>query len=100
MEKSSGGGRVARLIREIDDRETNMKLTLVAAAALLSTSMAHAVLVEDTPTPFGTPANPSPRFGTLISFDDVATGSALVANHCAGVGVTSIANTLGPALGY
>ena len=79
-----------------------MKLTLIAAAAaaLLATPTANAVLVQGTPTPIGAPANPVPRFGTLVSFDDVATGSALVANHYAGVGVTSIANTLGPALGY
>ena len=77
-----------------------MKLTLIAIAALVSTTAANAVLVQGTPTPLGTPANPVPRFGTLISFDDVATGSALVANHYAGVGVTSVANTLGPALGY
>ena len=77
-----------------------MKLTLIAAAALLSTSLAHAALVQGTPTPTGQPANPSPLFGTLISFDDVVTGNPLVANHYAGMGVTSIANTLGPALGY
>ena len=77
-----------------------MKLTLIAAAALLSTSLAHAALVQGTPTPFGQPANPSPLFGTLISFDDVATGNPVAANHYAGVGVTSITNTLGPALGY
>lgn len=77
-----------------------MKLTLIAAAALLSTSLAQAALVQGTPTPFGQPANPSPLFGTLIDFDDVATGNPLVANHYAGVGITSIANTLGPTLGY
>jgi len=77
-----------------------MKITLIAAAALLSTSLAQAALVQGTPTPTGQPANPSPLFGTLISFDDVVTGNPLVANHYAGMGVTSIANTLGPALGY
>lgn len=77
-----------------------MKLTLIATAALLSTSLAHAALVQGTPTPFGQPANPSPLFGTLISFDDVATGNALMANHYTGQGVTSITNVLGPALGY
>lgn len=77
-----------------------MKLALIAAAAILSTSVAHAVLVQGTPTAAGQPANPLPRFGTLIDFDDVNTGSALVANHYAGEGVTSIANTLGPTLGY
>ena len=56
--------------------------------------------MQGTPTPTGQPANPSPLFGTLISFDDVVTGNPLVANHYAGMGVTSIANTLGPALGY
>ena len=72
-----------------------MKLTLIAAAALLSTSLAHAALVQGTPTPFGQPANPSPLFGTLISFDDVVTGNPLVANHYAGMGVTSIASSIG-----
>ena len=56
--------------------------------------------MQGTPTPTGQPANPSPLFGTLISFDDVVTGNPLVANHYAGMGVTSITNTLGPALGY
>lgn len=76
-----------------------MKLTLIAAAALLSTSLAHAALVQGTPTPTGQPANPSPLFGTLISFDDVATGNPLVANHYVGQGVTSIASSIGT-LGY
>ena len=76
-----------------------MKLTLIAAAALLSTSLAHAALLTGTPSTGG-PANMTPVFGTLIDFDDVATGSSLAANHYAGMGVTSITNTLGPALGY
>ena len=76
-----------------------MKLTLIAAAALLSTSLAQAALVQGTPTPFGQPANPSPLFGTLISFDDVATGNPLVANHYAAQGVTSIVSSIGT-LGY
>ena len=76
-----------------------MKLTLIAAAALLSTSLAHAALLTGTPSTGG-PANMTPVFGTLIDFDDVATGSGLAANHYAGMGVTSITNTLGPALGY
>ena len=75
-----------------------MKLTLIAAAALLSTSMAHAVLVQGTPSTGG-PANMTPQFGTLIDFDDVATGSPVVANHYAGMGVTSIASSIGT-LGY
>ena len=77
-----------------------MKLTLIAAAALLSTSLAHAALLTGTPSFGNGPSNMTPVFGTLINFDDVATGSPLVANHYAGVGVTSITNTLGPALGY
>ena len=76
-----------------------MKLTLIAAAALLSTSLAHAALVQGTPTPTGQPANPSPLFGTLIDFDDVATGKPLMANNYAGLGVTSIASSIGT-LGY
>ena len=75
-----------------------MKLTLIAAAALLSTSLAHAALVQGTPSTGG-PANMTPAFGTLIDFDDVATGNPLVANHYAGMGVTSIASSIGT-LGY
>jgi hypothetical protein len=76
-----------------------MKTTFIAAAAILATTVAQAALVQGTPSSGG-PANPTPLFGTLVSFDDVATGSALVANHYAGVGIASIANTLGPSLGY
>ena len=75
------------------------KLTLIAAAALLSTSLAHAALGQGTPST-GDPANMTPAFGTLIDFDDVASGNPLVAYHYVGKGVTSITNTLGPALGY
>ena len=75
-----------------------MKLTLIAAAALLSTSLAHAALVQGTPSTGG-PANMTPAFGTLIDFDDVATGNPLVATHYAGMGVTSIASLIGT-LGY
>jgi hypothetical protein len=77
-----------------------MKLTLIAAAALLSTSLAQAALVQGTPTPCCGAANPLPRFGTLIDFDDGTTGTALAFNRYVGVGVTSIANTLGPSLEF
>ena len=76
-----------------------LKLTVLAAAALFA-GAGHATLVQGTPTPTGQPASPTPMFGTLISFDDVATGSPLVANHYAAQGVSSITNTLGPTLGY
>ena len=76
-----------------------MKLTLIAAAALLSTSLAHAALVQGTPSTGG-PANMTPVFGTLIDFDDVATNNPLAATHYFSSGVTSITNTLGPTLGY
>ena len=77
-----------------------MKLTLIAAATLLSTSLAQAALVEGTPTPCCGAANPNPQFGTLISFDDGVTGTNLAANHYAAMGVTSITNTLGPSLAF
>ena len=73
---------------------------VIAGMALFAGSPASATLVIGTPTPTGLPANPSPLFGTLISFDDGTTNSALAANAYAGLGVTSITNTLGPQLGY
>ncbi len=76
------------------------RIGLFVIAAVLSTTLARAALVQGTPTPFGTPANPIPRFGTLIDFDDAATGSLLAANRYVGVGVDSIENTLGPQLGF
>jgi hypothetical protein len=76
------------------------KLSLIAAAALLSTTLAQAALVEGTPTPCCGPANPNPQFGTLIDFDDGVTGTNLAANHYAAMGVTSIMNTLGPSLAF
>ena len=76
-----------------------LKFTVFAVAALCA-GASQAALVQGTPTPAGQPASPTPMFGTLISFDDVATGSPLVANHYAAQGVSSIVNTLGPALGY
>ncbi len=72
----------------------------LAFGALLTASAAQAALIEGTPTGYGLPADPMPRFGTLIDFDDVATGSPLAANQYVGVGVTSIANILGPQLEY
>jgi len=77
-----------------------VKVSYIAAAALLSTSLAQAALVQGTPTPYNTPANPLPRFGTLIDFDDGTTGNALAANRYVADGVTSIVNTLGPTLGF
>jgi hypothetical protein len=77
-----------------------MLASLITFGALLVASAAQAALVQGTPTPFGQPANPLPRFGTLIDFDDGTTNTALAANRYAGVGVTSIANTLGPSLGF
>lgn len=75
-------------------------LATIAGMALFAASPASAALVTGTPTPFGQPANPSPLFGTLIDFDDGITGTALAANAYAGLGVTSITNTLGPQLSY
>src|SRR6185436_17131508 len=81
---------------------TQMKrlLGLVIVGVLAVPLAANAALIQGTPTPFGQPANPIPRFGTLIDFDDQTTGSLLAAGQYAGVGVTSIVNTLGPSLGY
>lgn len=77
------------------------RVGLIAMAALLSTTLAQAALVQGIPTPFGaSPADPQPRFGTLIDFDDAATNTLLAADHYAGQGVVSITNTLGPQLGY
>jgi hypothetical protein len=70
----------------------------IAGLALIAASPAYASLEVGTPS--DGPANPLPRFGTLISFDDGTTGTSLAANAYAGVGVTSITNTLGPQLGY
>ena len=72
--------------------------TAVAGVALFAASPANASLEVGTPS--SGPANPTPLFGTLISFDDGITGTNLPAGAYAGQGVTSITNTLGPSLGY
>lgn len=76
------------------------RVSLVAVAALLSTSLAQAALVQGTPTPFGQPADPQPRFGTLIDFDDGTTGTVLDFDRYLAEGVNSITNTLGPDLQF
>jgi len=77
------------------------RIGVLALAALLSTSLAHATLIEGTPTPYGaSPADPLPRFGTLIDFDDGTTYDALAPDRYVGEGVTSIENLLGPTLAF
>jgi len=72
--------------------------TVAAGVALFAASPANASLEVGTPS--SGPANPTPLFGTLISFDDGITGTNLAAGAYAGQGVTSITNLLGPSLGY
>ena len=76
-----------------------LRLAIVAAALLASTA-AHSALVEGTPSNGLLAPTPNPLFGTLINFDDGITGTSLASNQYAALGVTSIANTLGPQLGY
>lgn len=74
---------------------------VLAALTLAIPLVASAALVTGSPTaPAGSPANPLPRFGTLIDFDDQPTGNCMVAAQYAGQGVASITNALGPALCY
>jgi len=75
-------------------------LILVALGALAGGSAQAALVVGSPTSPAGSPANPNPLFGTLIDFDDGTTGTNLAANAYVADGVTSIANTLGPSLGY
>ncbi|MBE2258014.1 MAG: PEP-CTERM sorting domain-containing protein [Rhodobacteraceae bacterium] len=77
------------------------KFRLTIAAALLAAPIfASAALVQGSPTaPAGSPANPIPRFGTLIDFDDQPTNNPLAANQYVGQGITSIASSIG-SLGY
>jgi hypothetical protein len=77
------------------------RIGLLVLAASMSTSLAQATLIEGTPTPYiSSPANPLPRFGTLIDFDDGVTGDPLAADRYVSEGVTSIVNLLGPSLGF
>lgn len=65
--------------------------SIVAGATLLAASaVSHAV-------PFGGTASPSlsPVFGTLINFDDKATGTSIGAGDYAAMGLTSITETTG-----
>jgi hypothetical protein len=77
-----------------------MKYILIAAA-LLTSSIAHATLLTGTPTPSGSSvANPSPQFGTLINFDDGSYSNPVIADHYLAQGVTSITEQNGNYLAY
>lgn len=57
-------------------------LLRISILALVGMAMINAALVQGLPTaPAGSPANPAPRFGTLIDFDDQATGTVLAAGQ-------------------
>jgi hypothetical protein len=73
-------------------------LLIAAIPVVLMATAAQATLEVGTPaTGSGTP---TPRFGTLINFDDGTTGTDLASNRYVADGVTSIVNTLGPSLGF
>jgi hypothetical protein len=64
------------------------RIAFVVALGLALVAVASATtLTEGTPSP-----NLSPVFGTLVNFDDVATGNPVIANHYLGVGVQSVAD--------
>lgn len=78
-----------------------MKFKLaVFAATVLCSLAAQATLVQGAPTPTGESGEPSPRFGTLIDFDDAKSGSVLASDHYKDQGVSSITNEFGPALRF
>ncbi len=56
------------------------RLVFVVVLALALCALASASLNEGTPYP-----NLNPVFGTLVNFDDVATGNPVIANHYLGV---------------
>ncbi len=68
-------------------------ISMLSAFFLVNT--AFAVLFTGSPTP-----TLSPIFGTLVDFDDYATGSAVGAGDYAALGVASITETNGFALNY
>ncbi|MCM8595236.1 PEP-CTERM sorting domain-containing protein [Accumulibacter sp.] len=78
------------------------KIVMVLAIGCLTVPFAaQAALVQGSPTsPSGAPANPIPRFGTLIDFDDQPTGTTMASNQYAAQGVASITDSLSRALGY
>jgi hypothetical protein len=70
----------------------NKLLTLTAGAALSASVAGTSFAVQFV----GTPSSPlSPIFGTLIDFDDQATGTVVGANDYAALGLASITETTG-----
>jgi len=69
-------------------------------AALLTSSIGHAALLQGTVTDHSSVANPSPRFGTLINFDDGSYSNPVIFDHYLAQGVTSITENNGNYLGY
>jgi len=84
------------MIEKVPIMKTHLMIAAITLA--LGATAAQATLEVGTPaTGFGTP---TPRFGTLINFDDGTTGTNLASNRYVGQGVTSIENKLGPSLGF
>jgi len=73
-------------------------LLIAAIPVVLMATAAQATL--EVGTPASGSGTPTPRFGTLINFDDGTTGTDLASNRYVADGVTSIVNTLGPLLGF
>jgi len=72
----------------------NKFLTLTAGAVLSASVAGTSFAVQFVGTPTGSP-NLSPLFGTLIDFDDQATGTVVGANDYAALGLASITETTG-----
>jgi hypothetical protein len=75
-------------------------ILIIPALSLLATVLRAApILITGTPNSSdnstGTPTGLSPRFGTLISFDDLTPNSLVSPSAYAASGVTSIADTSG-----
>jgi len=76
-----------------------MKLALIGAA-LLTSSICHATLLQGTVTDHSSTANPLPQFGTLINFDDGSYTNPVIFDHYLAQGVASITEKNGNYLAY
>ena len=69
-------------------------------AALFTSSIAHATLLQGNVTNLSSVADPSPQFGTLINFDDGSYSNPVIPDHYQSQGVTSITEQNGNYLAY